>query len=1194
MRGVKWVFILLGLVLGLTLVLLHSLAQPVRASDITVDTQSDVLDADNSCGVVNFGDLPGPDTKISLREAVCAASNDVGADTIKFDSSLSTVIITDTDPLAIDDDYTTIDGDTDGDGSADVTLTYDGSGTVDGLQILSSNNVVKNLRIEGFSRHGIYIYDADDNVISNTFVLSHTTSGGYGIYVRASGGGSADGNRIQRSQVSGNNYGIWVTDATNTEILTNVIGLNAGGTAAQPNAYEGIRLNGAMTSTIRANTISGNERNGVIIYGGAFDNVIVGNQIGTDKNGTTAIPNGTEYDRDGIQCYSTGGHDNVIGGLNASDANVIAANTRAGILFDGSACYDNKIYGNYIGTNPAGANLGNGDDLLYLDSGDAGVQLQNGAHDNIIGGLAAGQANVIRFNLVGVRFSGLTGAAPQNNQLISNTITSNDVYGVVNQLTHRNTVATTPVLGDNWIARNVITGSGDIGIFNWGASPYIVTNTITHNGGFGIANRVHFSETDHAADLLSMPYIAGNTLDANDNDDIFSRDTTPLNKGTLHDDNDFGTAGGDARISQRWFGAVEVLSGTTTLTDSAHLTVTIGTFAAPRSPCPQGAADCRGTDYDQVSASPERGIWGPTGIDYVDIENPDGTTTWFELREYEIEADGSVITYSKMLVAVDGDRVGAALFSFDGISTTEPVSPDHQLSFCENTGILSDTNHSLCRYQIAEVVVEPPGGDADGDGIPDDEEGAGDADGDGTPNFQDTDSDNDGIDDAEEGSGDADGDGTPNYLDTDSDDDGIPDATEGTGDSDGDGIPDYLESNEDDADGDGTPDYLDDDSDGDGVSDADECPGGPPCTDSDNDGIPDYLESNEDDADGDGTPDYLDGDSDGDGIPDSDEWGSANCPGDDDGPACDADDDGIPDYLESNEDDADGDGVPNYLDSDSDGDGIPDSEEWGEANCPTDDDAPACDADDDGIPDYLESDTSDSDGDGIPDAQDTDSDGDGIDDADEWGEANCQADDDAPACDADDDGIPDYLESNTRDTDGDGDPDSEDTDADGDGVPDADEWGNDDCPADDNAPACDSDDDGVPDWLDQEDDDPDSDDDNISDGDEFWVTCPPGADTSVDSDGDGIPNCEDYDADDGSGPPDSPNHLDTDSDGDGVPDIDEAGDTDLGTEPVDTDSDGIPDYLDPDSDNDGWSDGDDPHRTTYDHRLFLPIVLRNH
>ena len=78
-----------------------------------------------------------------------------------------------------------------------------------------------------------------------------------------------------------------------------------------------------------------------------------------------------------------------------------------------------------------------------------------------------------------------------------------------------------------------------------------------------------------------------------------------------------------------------------------------------------------------------------------------------------------------------------------------------------------------------------PGGDADGDGIPDATEGGDDvdSDGDGIPDYLDTDSDNDGTPDADEGTGDDDGDGIPNWID---DDDNTPGDDDDAGDDDDD------------------------------------------------------------------------------------------------------------------------------------------------------------------------------------------------------------------------------------------------------------------------------------------------------------------------------------------------------------------------------------------------------------------------
>ena len=54
----------------------------------------------------------------------------------------------------------------------------------------------------------------------------------------------------------------------------------------------------------------------------------------------------------------------------------------------------------------------------------------------------------------------------------------------------------------------------------------------------------------------------------------------------------------------------------------------------------------------------------------------------------------------------------------------------------------------------------------------------------------------------------------------------------------------------------------------------------------------------------------------------------------------------------------------------------------------------------------------------------------------------------------------------------------------------------------------------------------------------------------------------------------TPNYRDTDSDGDGFPDVDEAGDANCDTPPVDTDRDGVPDFLDRDANGDGVDDAE--------------------
>ncbi len=471
--------------------------------------------------------------------------------------------------------------------------------------------------------------------------------------------------------------------------------------------------------------------------------------------------------------------------------------------------------------------------------------------------------------------------------------------------------------------------------------------------------------------------------------------------------------------------------------------------------------------------------------------------------------------------------------------------------------------------------------DSDGDGISDNiEKGSGavpvDTDGDGIPDYRDLDSDNDGIpDNIEKGTTpgkvvDTDGDGIPDFRDLDSDGDGVLDSQEkGSGntvvDTDGDGIPDNLDLDSDndgildsvenaacnptdpncDTDGDGIPNRLDLDSDGDGIKDVIEGGG----VDANNDGKADgAVDANgvpgsanggltPPNTDGTGGTDPYDTDSDGDGIPDSVEKGTGATPADTDGDGIpdykdlDSDGDGIPDSIEGTGD-VDGDGIPNYLDTDSDGDGIPDNLE--DKGCNGTAPCTPTDTDGDGVPDYLDKD---SDNDGILDVTEN---------------AAC-----SPAvalCDTDGDGTPNYL----------------DLDSDGDGIKDVVEGAA-------NGVVLDANNDGVVDGNSFTNGVPN----NANNGNGLT---PPNTDGTggsdpydTDSDGDGIPDSVEKGT--GTTPKDSdgdgiPDYRDTDSDNDGIPDnLEDAGcNGSAPCTPTDSDGDGVPDYLDKDSDNDGILD----------------------
>ena len=538
----------------------------------------------------------------------------------------------------------------------------------------------------------------------------------------------------------------------------------------------------------------------------------------------------------------------------------------------------------------------------------------------------------------------------------------------------------------------------------------------------------------------------------------------------------------------------------------------------------------------------------------VTINNNDSFLLTFEFSEDVLNFNLSDIIFNNATLA--------SFTVIDGNTYTVEVTPDGagNVDIALLIAAAQDSTGNDTNATAIEVIY-----DQDNDGISDEDEIALGLD----PTSND--SDKDGIPDGTEvgdanNPNDSDSDGVIDAIDPDDDNDGIATVNEDANlDADNNPATGITDS-----DGDGIADYLDTDSDGDNISDANESVA--TGNDSDNDGIDDAIDVDQTggiDANGDGAddnvapantdgdlaPDYIDVDSDGDGIPDYWESGALNIDSDMDGidDAFDVDITGGPDTNGDGIDDnatppnSDTDTSPDFQDLDSDNDGISDAIESGALGIDTDgdgiddyfdvDQTGGIDANNDGIDDGVK--PIDTDNDGIPDFQDPDSDNDGLPDVIETG---------ATGVDSDGDGIDDAFDVDQ--TGG--------VDLDGDGL-------------DDNTSpyAQDLDGDGIADHLDS-----DSDNDGLNDGVEAGLS-------GNDTDGDGIDDSIDVDETGGTdtnsdGIDDDfilvdtdsdgiPDYLDPDSDNDGLPDTLEGNN--------DTDLDGIPDYLDPDSDGDGIDDG---------------------
>jgi uncharacterized repeat protein (TIGR01451 family) len=207
-------------------------------------------------------------------------------------------------------------------------------------------------------------------------------------------------------------------NANGVIVAGNWIGTNGSGSTTLGNTNDGIEIFGANatiggTGAYDRNVIVNNVNEGINVSGAAASgNVILGNYIGLEPDGTSGAGNGDV----GIALLAGGGG-NTIGGPTAAERNVISMN------FEGIeiSCANNVVRGNYIGTDATGT-LNRGQ-----RSSDA-VQIITGGTGNVIGGTAAGAGNLIAFTKSGK--SGVSVQAGTGNAVLGNSIHSNTALGI--------------------------------------------------------------------------------------------------------------------------------------------------------------------------------------------------------------------------------------------------------------------------------------------------------------------------------------------------------------------------------------------------------------------------------------------------------------------------------------------------------------------------------------------------------------------------------------------------------------------------------------------------------------------------------------------------------------------------------------------------------------------------------------------
>ncbi len=226
------------------------------------------------------------------------------------------------------------------------------------------------------------------------------------------------GSTVRGLVLNGWKYGgVGMPTGNGNTIEGNYIGTDASGTSAVPNLYGVIIASSANntiggTTTAARNIISGNNDDGVNIYGqSATNNLVIGNYIGTDVTGTLALGNGD----DGVKIEDS--TNNRVGGTTAAERNIIADSLHNGVILKGATTSNNLIQGNVIGADVTGAlNLGNRLHGVFVED----------ATNNSIGGTASGAGNVIAYN----DFAGVNVTTGTGNLISSNSIFANNGLGI--------------------------------------------------------------------------------------------------------------------------------------------------------------------------------------------------------------------------------------------------------------------------------------------------------------------------------------------------------------------------------------------------------------------------------------------------------------------------------------------------------------------------------------------------------------------------------------------------------------------------------------------------------------------------------------------------------------------------------------------------------------------------------------------
>ncbi len=356
--------------------------------------------------------------------------------------------------------------------------------------------------ISGNDRAGVLVFlpGASGNVMQGNYIgtdftgITAIANGGEGVAISRAAdntvGGTENG---ARNLISGNERAGVLIDLSSSSgnlVQGNYIGTDVTGVTAIANGGEGVKIADAPDNAVGGtpeaarNLISGNVGAGVLIYlPGASGNLVQGNYIGTDVSGTRPVGNA-----DGVHIQSA--PNNLVGGTTPRARNLISGNRNGGVVIFLPDAMENKVQGNYIGTDVSGRKpLGNGTEGIHIER----------APGNMIGGTTPEVRNLISGNA----HAGLAIYFPESTQnVIQGNYFGTDVSGIRDLGNKGDGIVIKEDASNNAIGGSAV-GSGNTIAFNANAGIVVGSNASDTAVGNAIQRNSIFANRGLAIDLAN-------------------------------------------------------------------------------------------------------------------------------------------------------------------------------------------------------------------------------------------------------------------------------------------------------------------------------------------------------------------------------------------------------------------------------------------------------------------------------------------------------------------------------------------------------------------------------------------------------------------------------------------------------------------------------------------------------------------